>query len=106
MLKKSNVKLIKIDLNLNCNFDLKKVLNKIRKIGFSRIFLEAGLNLTTNCLKEGLISDFKLFISKRKLNKNGKNNFKKNMKLLLKKNNYHIEKTNLLGDKLISYRTQ
>jgi len=35
--------------------------------------------LTTNFLKKGLVDDFKLFISNKKLGINGNNNFKKNM---------------------------
>ena len=76
---------------------------KVKILGFSRIFLESGLNLTTNFLNEGLVDDFQLFISSKNLGKNGNNSFKKNMKLFFKNRKFTNEKVNLFGDKLISY---
>ena len=52
-------------------------------LGFSRIFLESGLNLTTNFLDENLVDDFRLFVSSKNLGKHGDNSFKKNMNFLL-----------------------
>ena len=103
ILKRLKIKLIKISLSENQNFDLENILVKIRSLGFSRIFIESGLNLITNFLNKGLVDDFQLFISSKKLGKNGKNNFKKNMKLFLKKRKFVNNKINLFGDKLISY---
>ena len=77
---------------------------KIKLLGFSRIFLESGLNLTTSFLNKDLVDDFYLFISNKNLGKNGNNSFKRNMKLLLKNRKFTTEKVNLFGDKLISYR--
>ena len=77
---------------------------KVKILGFSRIFLESGLNLTTNFLNKGLVDDFQLFISSKNLGKNGSNSFKKNMKLFFKNRKFTNEKVNLFSDKLISYR--
>ena len=103
-LKRLKIKLIKTSLKDDENFYLKEMLTKIKSLGFSRIFLETGLNLTTSFLKEDLVDDFQLFISNKNLKKHGNNSFKKNMKLFLKKRKFTNEKVNLLGDKLISYR--
>ena len=102
-LKKLKIKLIKVPLSNDGNFDLENILMKIKLLGFSRIFLESGLNLTTSFLNENLVDNFYLFISNKNLDKNGNNSFKKNMKLFLKKRKFTTERVNLLGDKLISY---
>ena len=104
ILKNLKIKLVQFPLEQNGNFDLRKILIKIKQFGFSRIFLESGLKLTTNFLREGLIDDFQLFVAPRKLGKNGTNNFKQIMKLFLKNKKFVNAKINLLGDKLISYR--
>ena len=96
-----------VPLGILCNdgnFDLKNILAKAKLLGFSRIFLESGLNLTTNFLNKDLVDDFQLCISSKNLGKNGNNSFKKNMKLFLKNREFTNEKVNLFGDKLISYR--
>jgi len=84
VLKNLKIELIKIPLSEDGNFDLKNILMKVKILGFSRIFLESGLNLTTNFLNKGLVDDFQLFISSKNLGKNGNNSFKKNMKLFFK----------------------
>ena len=66
--------------------------------------MESGLNLTSNFLSKDLIDDFKLFVSSKKIKENGSNSFKSNMKLYLSNKKSIIEKVNLLGDKLITYR--
>ena len=104
ILKNLKIKLVKTSLGQDGNFDLKNILMKVKILGFSRIFLESGLNLTTNFLNKGLVDDFQLFISSKNLGKNGNNSFKKNMKLFFKNRKFTNEKVNLFGDKLISYR--
>ena len=103
-LKKLKIRLIKFDLNNDNNFDLKEVLKKVKQLGFSRIFLESGLELTTKFLANNLIDNFQLFISNKKLGSNGLNSFKKCMKFYLSNKKPHNKKVNLLGDKLISYQ--
>tara|TARA_B100000029_G_C17477359_1_gene924267 strand:+ start:71 stop:1129 length:1059 start_codon:yes stop_codon:yes gene_type:complete len=100
--RKMKIKLIKTPLSYGDDFDLKEILIKIRQLGFSRIFLESGLKLTTSFLKKNLVNDFQLFISGTKIKRNGRNSFKKNMKLLTKKKHINV-KVNLLDDKLIHY---
>ena len=50
-------------------FDLKILLNKIKKLGFSRVFLESGIKLVNNFFRDNLIDDFKLFISGKNIGK-------------------------------------
>ena len=87
----------------NDNFDLKEILFEINKLGFSRAYVESGLNLISNFLKMKLVDDFYLFISNKKIGLNGKNNFKKIMKIFFKKKMYK-ETVNLFGDKLFTCR--
>ena len=58
--------------------------------------------MTTSFLKKNLVNDFQLFISGKKIKKNGSHSFKKNMKFLANKRQIN-EKVNLLEDKLITY---
>jgi len=101
-LKKLKIKLIKMNLDKTGNFNLIDVLIKIKSLGFSRIFLESGLNLLTNFLKNRLINDFYLFISNNKLKNNGINSFRKTMNIYFKKRDFIQKKVNLSGDKLYS----
>ena len=60
--------------------------------------------LTTNFLKENLIDDFKLFISNKKLGKNGKGNIKKYSKIFFRNKKIETESVNLFGEKIVSYK--
>lgn len=104
ILKKLNIKLIWMPVNYEKNLKLKEILKKLKNLGFSRIFLESGLNLTKSFLNENLVDDFKLFISSNKLGNEGDGNIKKYLNLLLKNKKKVTEKVNLLGEKLISYK--
>ena len=103
-LRKLKVKLVNIPLSYDGNLDLIKILNKIKFFGYSRIFLESGLNLTSSFLKQNLIDNFALFISNKKIKENGIYDFKKCMKVFFKRKHYTSPKINLFGDKLIIYR--
>ena len=103
-LRSLKIKLIETPLTNNGNFDLQNILAKVKLLGFSRIFLESGLKLTTDFLNKNLVDNFQLFISSRNLGDSGNNSFKKNMELFLKNRKCINEKVNLFGDKLISYR--
>ena len=94
----------KISLDNNGDLDLKESLSKAKELGFSRIFLEAGARLTTSFFNKKLIDDFKLFISSKRLGKNGSRSVKKYLKSFLKNKKKIVEKVNLSGDKLISYK--
>jgi diaminohydroxyphosphoribosylaminopyrimidine deaminase/5-amino-6-(5-phosphoribosylamino)uracil reductase len=104
LLKRLKIETVKIPLNNDGNLDLVLVLKKIKEKGFSRVFLECGEKLTYQFLKKNLINDFKLFISKKKLGKSGGGSFRKNYIMFLKNKKGNVEKVNLLGDQLISYR--
>jgi len=103
-LKKINIKTFKISIDDDNNLDLKKVLIKLKSLGFYRILLEAGIKLNSSFLKEDLIDDFKLFISNKSLNNKGKGSFKTDFFLFFKKKKKFNEKVNLDGDRLISIR--
>tara|TARA_B100000029_G_scaffold166032_1_gene162258 strand:+ start:1663 stop:2766 length:1104 start_codon:yes stop_codon:yes gene_type:complete len=104
LLKSYGINLFKIPLDENGNLDLIKALYKTKRLGFSRIFLESGIKLTTSFFKKNLIHDFKLFISDTNLNNNGSGNIKYYYKTFLRNKKANIEKINLFGDKFISYR--
>ena len=104
ILNKLKIRTVKIPLNKKGELDLRNVLNKARKLGFSRIFLEAGIKLTNSFLKENFVDDFKLFISNKNLGKNGNasiNNFIK--KYLINKNKKTVD-VNLSEERLLSYK--
>ena len=73
-------------------------------MGYSRILIESGANLTSNFLNNNLVDDFKLFISNKNLKKHGRGEVKDLLKLLLKNKKIIKEKVNLFGDKLLSYK--
>jgi len=102
ILKKNKVKLIKIKITNGKTFDLREILIKLRSLGYSRILLEAGLNLTTNFLRTGLVDEIRIFKTNKNLGINGKDNFKKNMKFL-KRKKCKKEKVNLFDDLLTTY---
>ena len=103
-LKKLKIGTYKIPLDNNGHLDLKASLIKAKEIGFSRIFLETGAILTTSFFNKKLIDDFKLFISSKKLGKNGNGSIKKYFSTFFKNKKKIVEKVNLSGDKLISYK--
>ena len=104
LLKKAGVKTYKTKLNQKGDLNLENVLMKIKSLGFNRIFLESGITLASSFLKENLVNDLKIYISDNKLNNNGFGNLNKIVKVFLKKKKYNVEKVNLFGDKLISYK--
>ena len=103
-LKSLKIKLIKMPVDIDGNFDLENILMKVKSLGFSRIFIESGLHLTASFLNNDLVDDFQLFISSKKLGRNGNNSFKKNMKLYLQNKKFITANVNLFNDKLISFR--
>ena len=104
LLKKLKIRIYKIPLDIDGNLDLKKSLIKAHKLGFSRIFLESGIELATNFLNKKLVDDFKLFISDKHLKQNGRGSIKKFFGSVLKNKKKITEKVNLSGEKLISYK--
>ena len=70
---------------------MNKSLIKAKKLGFSRIFLESGIKLTTNFINKNLGED-------------GFGNIKKYFRLFLHNKKNTTEKVNLFGEKLITYK--
>ena len=103
-LKNSKIKLLQHTLNKDGEFNLKSILMKLKNLGFSRILLESGLNLTDNFLNNNLVDEFYLFISNKKLGKYGEGSFKKSIKSYFKNKKPLAKKVNLFGDKLFFYR--
>ena len=104
MLNNNNVKTYKISLNKEGNLDLKNVLVKIHQLGFSRVLLECGAKLSMSFLSENLVNDLKVFISNKRLLKNGNGCIKNYFKTFIKHKKYKKEIVNLFDDKLISYK--
>ena len=104
LLKRLGVKTYKIPVNKYGQLNLKQALLKAKKLGFSRIFVESGLKLSTSFLKKNLVNDFKLFISDEKIGNNGNSNLKNYFNTFFKNKRRNLEKINLFGEKLISYK--
>jgi len=104
LLNNLNVKTYKIPLNQSGNLDLIQSLIKAKKLGFSRIFLESGINLVNSFLKNNLIDEFKIFITNFNLGSKGLANFKNIFALFFKKKRKQIEYVNLFNDTLLSYK--
>jgi len=68
------------------------------------VLLEAGLNMTSKFLDQNLIDDFYIFISGKRLGKNGNNSFLKCYNYYLKNKRCSKEKINLFDDSLYIYR--
>ena len=105
-LKKKGIKFYKISSDADGNLNLLETLLLLKKIGFSRIFVESGINLITSFLKKNLVDDFKLFISNNKLRKNGSGNAKNVLNKFLKNKKFNKDTINLCGDALKTYKLQ
>jgi len=101
--KKFNVKMIKSTIYTNGHLNLKKILFDLKKIGYSRIFLESGVTLFNSFLAQKLVDELHVFISSKKINKLGYLKVSKYVKSILRKKPL-INNVNLLGDTLKSYR--
>ncbi len=104
LLKKHKTEVYKAPLNINGNLDLKETLLSIKRLGFSRIFLESGIKLTYSFLNDNLVDDLIVFISNKRLGNNGKNNVKKYFKTFLKNKEIFKDKVYLFGDKILTYK--
>ena len=102
-LKFKNIKLIKFQTEQNGYFDLKKIFEKIYKIGITNLLIECGKDLTSNILKNNLFNEFYIFKSSKKLNNRDKIsilNIKNNLKNF---KNINYKNTFLDKDTLIHY---
>ena len=103
-LSRNNIKFYKIDTNDSKKLDLRKVLSKVKQLGYSRVFLESGAKLTESFFRNKLINDFYVFISKYSLKRNGSGSIRFFFNTFLKNKIKNVEKVYLFGDKLITYR--
>ena len=71
-------------------------------LGYSRIFLESGVNLCNSFLTHNLINELKVFISSKKINKSGSFKITNSIKKVLNRKS-EVNNVNLLGDYLKSY---
>ncbi len=97
-LKSKKIKIIKLKYNQNL-ISYEKILMELKKRGFSRILCESGSFTAANLLKNNLVNNVYVFMSQKRLGKNGKNSFKKQISHLKMSKRNEI-KTNLFGDKL------
>ncbi len=90
-------------LDKNNFFNLREILNKIQKIGYTRIFLEAGKKLTYSFIKNNLINDLHVFMSQDRLGSKGTKeaHFIKKLNLFSNKN---LNKVYLNGDKFYTLK--
>ena len=102
-LKQLKVKTIRIDLK-NRHLDFNKIIFFLKKKGFYRLFVEAGIKFNNFLLENNYINDFYHFYSDRLFGNNGFHNakffFNKMNKIKLSKKEIKI---NLFKDKLIKY---
>jgi diaminohydroxyphosphoribosylaminopyrimidine deaminase / 5-amino-6-(5-phosphoribosylamino)uracil reductase len=103
-LKDLKIKLYKISLNNSNKLNLVDILTKVKKMGFYRVFLESGAELTTNFLKNNLVDDLFVFTSNKNLGLNGNGSIKKYLKPFLKDKSFINEKVNLFGEKILLYK--
>ncbi len=96
--KKNNIKLYGITKNKNEKKEIISIIEILKKRGYTRLFVEAGLKFISFLIKEKIIKYLYIFKSNNRLNSKGKNNFSvnyiKNIKLKNKQNVF------LFGDKL------
>ena len=71
--KKMGYKILFIN-NLKSKNDFYYLYKKIYKMGYARVFIEAGLTFLNSLLSYKLINELYIFKSKKKLSQNGKNN--------------------------------
>ena len=101
-LKSKKIKIILLNTKKK-SFSYKNILMELKKRGFSRILCESGFYTTKGLLKNKLIHNLFVFISKNKLGKNGKNSFKNLLSNLKFKKKEKVN-VNLLGDQLHKMR--
>ncbi|RPG95784.1 MAG: bifunctional diaminohydroxyphosphoribosylaminopyrimidine deaminase/5-amino-6-(5-phosphoribosylamino)uracil reductase RibD [Candidatus Pelagibacter sp. TMED165] len=99
--KKKKVKIIKL-ISLNTKYDFLKLFSKVRKLKYSRILVESGLQFTNFLLQNKLIHNIFIFKTKVKLKKNGIN-FSTNRHIKKIKLNNKI-KVNLQNEDLYKIR--
>ena len=103
-LRKKGVKLISFKVENDNYFDLKKIIQKIYKIGIHTLLIECGKKITSKFISNNLFNEFYLFKSNKILNNKGKINvldIKKNLNRKFK--NKDFVNTYLDKDTLMHY---
>ena len=95
--KKKGYKIILVSRLVDKN-DFILLFKNIYKKGYSRMLIESGLTFLNNLLKKKLIHDLYIFLSRKRLGKNGKNN---DTSKYLKKIYPKLLTINLNGDNLL-----
>ena len=103
ILKKFKVKTYKISKSIDGKINLEQALIKAKKLGFSRIFLESGINLIRSFVNKNLVNEFKVFVSNNNLKKNGAINVKSDFTKFFKNKKKIKEIVNLDGDLFLTY---
>jgi len=102
-LSQAKVKAIRIDLR-NKHLDFDKIILFLRKKGFHRLFVEAGIKFNNFLLDNNYINDFYHFYSDQLIENKGFHNTKFFLKKMNKiKRSKREIKINLFQDKLIKY---
>ena len=85
---------------MNTFQDYKKIFDVLKKRGYSRFFVEAGLTFLNFLMDQKIVNNLYIFKTNYKLKNNGKNYSSNSIlkKIVLKKNSRI--KVNLFGDKL------
>jgi diaminohydroxyphosphoribosylaminopyrimidine deaminase/5-amino-6-(5-phosphoribosylamino)uracil reductase len=104
LLKNFGIKLIYQKVENKLNFNLKKVTQKLYKLGLHKILVEAGRDLMTNFLNENLLNEFYFFKSDKIISNRNKINVSSLIKMINKyyKNKKKIN-TYLGNDTLTHY---
>ncbi len=84
LLKNKRVKLIFQKTENNSDLNLKKITQKIYKLGLHRLLIESGRDLMTNFLKENLLNEFYLFKSDKIISNRNKINVSSLIKMINK----------------------
>ena len=90
LLKNLGIKLIYQKVENKLNFNLKKVTQKLYKLGLHKILVEAGRDLMTNFLNENLLNEFYFFKSDKIISNRHKINISSLIKMI--NNNYKNKK--------------
>ena len=83
-LKKKGVKLFFQKADNNSYLNLKKISQKIYKLGLHRLLIESGKNLMTNFLNENLLNEFYFFKSDKIISNKQKINISSLVKMINK----------------------
>jgi diaminohydroxyphosphoribosylaminopyrimidine deaminase/5-amino-6-(5-phosphoribosylamino)uracil reductase len=103
LLKNKRVKLIFQKTENNSDLNLKKITQKIYKLGLHRLLIESGRDLMTNFLKENLLNEFYLFKSDKIILNRHKINISSFVKMINKNYKYKKKINTYLGNNTLTH---